>query len=132
MKILKYFRIFERLKQKPHKTNYSVGDIVDCEFIYDYVRSIHGERDFLNGKLSSRIRRHKKYLLEEVDISKLNISEYYLFDDLVDRYVDEYKSKGTYPPVVISPQYRLIDGNHRCNCLNKLGIKKVLAFRAID
>lgn len=132
MKILKYFRIFESSIKKPNKTNYSVGDIVDSEFIHDYVRKIHGERDFLNGKLSGRIRVYKKYLLEEVDISKLNIAEYYLFDDLVDRYVDEYKSKGTYPPVVISPEYRLIDGNHRCNCLNKLGIKKVLAFRAIN
>lgn len=81
--------------------------------------------------MGERIEKYDTYQLVEVDIKDLNIDEYYLFDDLVDKYVNEYNKRGSYPPPVITHKNILIDGNHRSNALNKLGIKKIKVFKGV-
>lgn len=135
--IIVKFKIFENYKQQRIDNimniinSCKVGDVIDEDIIYQYVQILHGNDDFIDGDLGKRIEKYGKYKLTEVDISNLNIDEYYRFDDLVDSYVDRYNKSGYYPPIVISHKNRLIDGNHRSNALNKLGFKKVKAFVGI-
>lgn len=138
--MIKSFKLFESSKYWQERVDrimnqiYSakVGDILPEDIIYQYVEILHGNHDFVDGDLGKRIEKYKNYQLVEVDINKLNIDEYYLFDDLVDEYVDIYNKTKKYPPVVITSGYRLIDGNHRSNALNKLGFNKIKAFKGIN
>lgn len=137
--MIKSFKLFESSKYWQERVDrimnqiYSanIGDILPEDIIYQYVEIIHGNHDFVDGDLGKRIEKYDNYQLVEVDIDKLNIDEYYRFDDLVDEYVDQYNKRGTYPPAVVTHNYKLIDGNHRCNALNKLGIQKIKVFKGV-
>jgi hypothetical protein len=137
--MIKSFKLFESNKYWQERVNSimnkidsaKIGDIIPEDIIYQYVQILHGNHDFIDGDLGKRIEKYSSYQLVEVDIIKLNIDEYYLFDDLVDEYVEEYKKRGSYPPPVVTNKYRLIDGNHRSNALNKLGITKIKVFRGL-
>jgi hypothetical protein len=136
--MIKTFKLFEskywlervdRIMNQINSTQ--IGDILPEDIIYQYVQIIHGNHDFIDGDLGKRIEKYDRYQLVEVDIKDLNIDEYYLFDDLVDKYVNEYNKRGSYPPPVITHKNILIDGNHRSNALNKLGIKKIKVFKGV-
>jgi hypothetical protein len=137
--MIKSFKLFESNKYWQERVNIimnkidsaKIGDIISEDIIYQYVQILHGNHDFIDGDLGKRIEKYSSYKLVEVDINKLNIDEYYLFDDLVDKYVEEYKKRGSYPPPVVTNKYRLIDGNHRSNALNKLGISKIKVFKGL-
>jgi len=132
MTILKSFKLFENSNNIINIINSTkIGDILDVDTIYKYVKKIHGDSDFINGDLGKRIKKYKKYKLVEINIKDLNIDEYYLFDELVSKYIKKYKENNYYPPIVITDDFILIDGNHRSNSLNKLGIKKIKAFKGI-
>ena len=75
--------------------------------------------------------KYNNYKLVEVSLNDLNINEYYLFDNLVNEYSEEYEKTGYYPPIVISHNNKLIDGNHRSNALKKSGLNKIKAFKGI-
>lgn len=146
MNIIKSFKLFEsksesgKYKYWKERTNrvmnkiYSakIGDFLSEDDIYPYVEILHGNDDFIDGNLGERIEEYDTYKLVEVDIDELNIDEYFLFDELVDTYVDKYKKSREYPPIVIDSSNRLIDGNHRSNALNKLGFKKIKAFKGVN
>lgn len=108
-----------------------LGEVIDSNIIHEYIEYLHGSRDFINGKLPKRIHMYEKYELVNSNISDLNINEYYLFDDLVDRYSKQTKKTGYYPPIVISHENKIIDGNHRSNALNSLGIKHIKSLKGI-
>lgn len=136
--MIKTFKLFEskywqeRVDRIMNQINSAqIGDIIPEDIIYQYVEIIHGNHDFIDGDLGKRIEKYDRYQLVEVDIKDLNIDEYYLFDDLVDKYVNEYNKRGSYPPPVITHKNILIDGNHRSNALNKLGIKKIKVFKGV-
>jgi len=108
-----------------------IGDILPESTIYQYVECLHGNDDFVDGNLGERIEWYPEYELIEIEPYKLNLDDYYLFDDLKDEYKDKYTKTDYYPPIVIDHNNILIDGNHRGNALNELGIKKIMAFRGI-
>lgn len=137
--MIKSFKLFEskywkervnRIMSQIYSTK--IGDILPEGDIYQYVEAIHGNDDFVDGDLGERIEEYDKYKLIEVDIDELNIDEYFLFDDLVDTYIDKYNQTKKYPPIVIDSKNRLIDGNHRANALNELGFEKIEAFKGIN
>lgn len=137
--MIKSFKLFEssywqervdKIMNQVYSTK--VGDYLPEDIIYQYVQIIHGNHDFIDGDLGNRIENYSKYQLVEVDINDLNIDEYYLFDDLVDDYISMYNKTKKYPPVVITSEYKLIDGNHRSNALYKLGFSKIKAFKGVD
>ena len=108
-----------------------VGDILPESTIYQYVECIHGNDDFVDGNLGDRIEWYTEYELIEIVPNELNLDEYYLFDELKDEYKDKYTETEYYPPVVISHNNILIDGNHRANGLSELGLSTIKAFRGM-
>lgn len=137
--MIKKFKLFEskyfleRINSIMNKINScQIGDILSEEIIYQYIEILHyNHDDFLDGDLASRIERYNNYKLALIDIEDLNIDEYYLDDGLIDEYIDKYNETKRYPPVVITHNNKLIDGNHRANALNDLGFSKIKAFKGI-
>lgn len=116
--MIKSFKLFESSKYWQERVDRIMNQIHSAQIVVD-------------GDLGKRIEKYDSYQLVEVDIDKLNIDEYYRFDDLVDEYIERYNKTKKYPPVVITSGYKLIDGNHRTNALNKLGFNKIKAFKGI-
>ena len=95
------FKIFENEYYKQRVNNImntinsaKVGDVLSEDIIYQYVQILHGNDDFVDGDLGDRIEEYSRYILKEVNISDLNIDEYYRFDDLVDEYSNKYTESG--------------------------------------
>ena len=116
----------------------SVGDIFTESDIYPYVQNIHkNEDDFYDGDIGERIERFKKYEVALIDVDKINMDEYYLDDDIVNKYINIYKENKTYPPIVLGYYdsnwgYDIIDGNHRANALKEFGLKQILCFVGLN
>ena len=92
----------------------------------------HTHDDIVEGDLLERIHRYKFWELVTYDIDKLNLDEWDLYDDLVDKYIDEIRVNSDYPPVIIDDKSygipTIVDGTHRLNALDKLGYKKIKAY----
>ena len=116
----------------------SVGDIIDEDIVYTYAQKIHDNYDdFIDGDLGERIERFPKYKVSVIDIDKINTDEYYLDEDKMNDYIEEYKSKKTYPPIILGYYdsnwgYDIIDGNHRANALKIIGLKKIKCLVGIN
>jgi hypothetical protein len=113
------------------KRSLNKGDIIQTEEVIEYVKEIHGLRDFDNGNLYNSLNKFDYYQVDYVTISDLNIDEYFKFEWLVDKYIDMYRSNKNYPPIVISNNYRIIDGNHRSNALFRFGLNKIKVIRGV-
>lgn len=112
-----------------------VGGVYDTSDIYSYVQRLHRiEEDFYDGDIGERLEKFKHYAVVEVPAEKISLDEYSLDEDRVDEYKDVYSKTKTYPPIVLGNYskkfglYNIIDGNHRANALNDLGIKKIICF----
>jgi hypothetical protein len=108
----------------------TIGDTFDEDEIYSYTQRIHHTSDdFIDGDLGKRIEKYKKYIVKEIDISKIDIDEFNIDQGLVEDYEELIqKNNGVYPPVILSKRYRIIDGTHRLNALTNLKYKTVIAF----
>ena len=116
----------------------NVGDIIPESDVYQYVQKIHNNYDdFIDGNLGERIERFPKYQVALIDIDKIVTDEYYLDDDMMDDYVNEYKNNKSYPPIVLGYYdnrwgYDIIDGNHRANALKSIGVKKIKSLVGLN
>lgn len=140
MKHLKLFESYNRYEKTLNEINNAkVGDILDESTIYTYVEylnnksNIHDyEESFIDGDLGDRIEEYSKYKLMNIQLSKIDLDDFYLDDDEMLHYVELYKKYKTYPPIVLDSKYDIIDGNHRANALKHIGKDKILAFVGID
>lgn len=109
------------------------GEIYDEADVYSYVRRIHAnDDDFELGDLGTRIENYKKYKVEYVNISDLNLDRFYIDDYTVEKYKIQYEKYKAYLPIVVdADNEEIIDGNHRANALSQLGLDKILAFRGL-
>lgn len=123
-----------------------IGDVLSESDIYSYVERIHPDYEgaFVDGDLGERIERFSKYTLMLVNIDEIDIEEFDLDEDKVSEYEEEFKNRNDYPPIVLDgdkdissvrykngkyvTQYTIIDGTHRSNALNNLGVKKIKAW----
>ena len=124
--------MYEYINERYTNDTIKIGDIYDEHEVYSYTQRIHHTSDdFYSGDLGERIERYKKYRVEEVNISDIDIDEFTIYDEYVDEYVDMVVKHKSYPPVVLNSDYSIIDGTHRLNALEVLGYKKVIAFVGI-
>jgi hypothetical protein len=132
MKDIKQFikiTIREFLNERYSSDNIKIGEVYDEADVYSYTQRIHHTYDdFIDGDLGDRIEKYKKYIVKEVNISDIEIDEFYIDDNLVDEYKEKIMKSNTYPPIVLNNDYTIIDGTHRVNALNELGYKTVTAF----
>jgi len=136
MKHLKLFESF--LPRKEYFLNLcwynaKIGDKLFEGDIYQYVQSIHDdyESSFVDGDLGARIEKFEKYELMLVPIDKIDIDEFSLDTSKMREYIEEYKKSNDYPPIVLNDEYVIIDGTHRVNALERLGLKEVKAWVGI-
>jgi len=95
------------------------------------VQIIHrDERDFSKGDLTDRIYWFNSYVLTELELSIINLNEYYVDENLVKDYIDYIKdSPNTMPPIVFDPYNQsVIDGIHRANAYARLGYSFIPAY----
>lgn len=116
--------------------NAKVGDILPESDIYNYIEYLHEEEDFSEGDIVSRIEQYKEYQLTKVPIDEIDIDEWGWDEDVVDNYKELYHQTKKYPSIVLEElepgiQHSIIDGTHRVNALDELGIKTVLAWVGI-
>jgi hypothetical protein len=136
---VKYLKLFESFSRKQHFLNLcwqnsNIGDILYEEDVYQYVQSIHDdyESSFVDGDLGDRIEEFEQYELQLVPIDKINIDEFSLDTSKMREYIEEYKKSNDYPPIVLNDEYVIIDGTHRVNALERLGLKEVKAWVGVS
>lgn len=137
---MKHLKIFESfLPNEQYLKNicwYSakIGDILFEEDIYQYIQVIHDDYEsaFIDGDLGSRIEEFEKYKLKLIPISEIDIDEFSIDTSKMREYMTEYKKSDNYPPIVLNDEYGIIDGTHRANALERLGIKEVKAWVGIS
>jgi len=143
---MKHLKIFESfLPRVSHYKNIcwynaKVGDILPESDIYGYIEQLHRtEDDFIEGDLPERIEQFSKYKLMMVPIEKINIDEWELDEDYLEDYQNQFEETRNYPPIVLDGdtsysfdnKFTIIDGNHRVNALDRLGVKLVKAWVGI-
>jgi uncharacterized ParB-like nuclease family protein len=115
-----------------HKVISSNGIYSDDTIINDVMAIHRNPDDFDDGDLSSRISKYAPYELQEIAIDNLNLDEWEVRDDLVDDMKNQYESNHDYPPIVVGIDrngiYTIIDGIHRANALDQLGIQTIKAY----
>ena len=136
---MKYLKLFESFSRKQHFLNLcwqnsNIGDILYEEDVYQYVQSIHDdyESSFVDGDLGDRIEEFEQYELQLVPIDKINIDEFSIDTSKMREYIEEYKKSNDYPPIVLNDEYVIIDGTHRVNALERLGLKEVKAWVGVS
>ena len=109
--------------------------VVDSRTILDNVESIHREYDdFVDGDLAERILAHDYYELVKMPVEQLHLDEWDVDLDLVDDMAEEIRnSPQTMYPIVIDQSYNsIIDGIHRANAYEQLGITHIPAYVSVD
>jgi len=104
---------------------------VDSNYIYALAKKIHRNYDdFGEGDLSDRIFWFDQYKLTNLPLSKLDLDEWDVDEDLVADHVAEImKSRHTMPPIVYDPvEGSIIDGIHRANAYAKLEYDTIPAY----
>jgi hypothetical protein len=108
-------------------------NIVDSDYLASEVESYHHTYDdILEGDLLSRIQQYDRYHLVTYNIDNLDLDEWMVDDDLVQKYIKEIQKNPNYPPIIIDDKSynipTIIDGIHRLNALEQLGYKNVKAY----
>lgn len=106
-------------------------ETIDPYTIFNQVKKIHHTfQDIEEGDLPDRIYWFDEYELTELPLSKINLDEFYVDEDLVEDYIDYIKdSPNTMPPIVYDPiANSVIDGTHRANAYARLGRKTIPAY----
>lgn len=105
-------------------------EILSAYDLLQKIRRIHKSPiDFEEGDLTERILRYDGFKLRKIPLSKLDLDEWAINDDVVDEYVEYLKKNPDYPPIIVG--YRantIIDGTHRANALVKAGHTQILAY----
>jgi len=136
MKFIKLYESFNRYEKVLKDVEQcKINDTLPESIIYQYVEYLNDksclwthEECFIDGDLGDRIEKYNTYVLKEVPIDLIDLEEFTLQDDISEEYAKEYEKTGKYPPIVLTDDYQIIDGNHRVNALYSLGIDEILAF----
>ena len=108
-----------------------IVESVDPGTIFNQVKDIHREfSDIEEGDLPDRIYWFDEYKKSELPLSKINLDEFYVDEDLVEDYIEYIKdSPKTMPPIVYDPiAGSVIDGMHRANAYARLGYETIPAY----
>jgi len=105
-----------------------IGDIIPPHEILEYITSFHDRDSFDDTDFYERIMVFEYFKYEYVKLKDLDLTQFYVDERLVEEYSELYELTKTYPPLVISEDYDIIDGTHRANALYECGLKKVRCY----
>lgn len=115
-------------------TNVNIGDVYEESDIYQYIQKLHYKRDydFWEGDLGERIEKYPYYVVKEISIKDIEMDEYQLDEDDMEEYIEMFKERGSYPPIVLGKKsygyHNIIDGTHRANALREIGLESIICF----
>ena len=134
------FKIYENRKVEwaTDDFNKKLGEEFQFWEMEEYIITYHDPDDYDND-FYDRCKLYEKFVLEEIDISDLNLDEWEFNEVKFDDSNELYQKNKIYPPIVVgetSPdvilheqyKYTILDGLHRANVLDKQGIKKIKAY----
>lgn len=102
---------------------------ISANDIYDLVHNIHHRLgDFDDGDISDRIYKYPYYVLKDVSLNNIELDEFDINDDMVEKYKLKIKNGEKMPFPVLNSDYSIIDGTHRLNALNELGVTHQLCY----
>jgi hypothetical protein len=85
--------------------------------------------DFDDGDLLHRLDKFDAFILQEIPISVISLTEFDLDEEKIEEYRLMYLDKKTYPPIVFDGiSNSVIDGLHRANALARLGFETINAY----
>jgi len=130
---IKSWKDFNIINEYYTTESIKIGDIKDDYNVLMYVQDIHSNsEDFEEGDLAERISEFSSYIVKEIPIKDIDINEFYIDEDVVEEYEEEYKIHRSYPIIVLGEKWNstwgIIDGTHRVNALNNLGLETVICF----
>lgn len=105
--------------------------ITTANEVHDLVKSIHRNLDdFYEGDIADRIYWFDDYVLTKIPVNQLILDEWEVDDDLVDEIADMInQNNAATPPIVYDPiADSIIDGTHRANAYDRLGLETIPAY----
>lgn len=109
------------------------NNIVSSEYLASEVEMIHHTHDdIIEGDLLANIEVFSQWQLTTYNIDSLDLNEWHVYEDLVQKCIQEIQNNPNYPPVIIDDKSygepTIVDGTHRLNALSRLGYKTVKAY----
>lgn len=105
----------------------TAGQIVPHALVLDMVESNHGrEEDFEEGDIINRINKFDFYVVKEMPLSDIDLTEWDVDEDYVDELTGSEKAK--LPLVYDNDARSIIDGIHRANNRHENGHKTILSL----
>jgi hypothetical protein len=103
------------------------------DIIYEYVQSIHGKpEDFETGTISERLAKYDEYkLVPDFKIANLDLNEWRVTKDYVNE-IKEGLTPDNVDPIVVTPEFSILDGIHRSNALHDNGFDTIPAYVAVE
>lgn len=117
-------------------TSIEIGDIsmegrrIGVDTLMEQVSNLHHTlEDLQYGDLENRLSRFQEYVLTQLPLSEINLTEFDVNRDLAAEYSARVSDTNTYPPIVFDGVGRsIIDGIHRANAVALSGHSQVWAW----
>ena len=123
--------LFDITRDAYNKSLSLTGAEVLAEEVYENVKHIHRNKEEIDdgGFLGDIINKYPIYQPSGVMMSMVDLDEWETSQDMVNEFIEMYKSNKDYPPIIFDPETNsVIDGMHRVKALNELGVKEVKAY----
>lgn len=108
-----------------------IGYVLQPIDVFEFITTFSDDGDYDDSNWLDRCNEYDKFVVEFIDIDKIELDRFYLNEDKLYEYMELYENTKRYPTIVVSENengYDVIDGNHRANALKKLGLKKIKAY----
>lgn len=112
----------------------SKEELIEHRDVTREVVRLHGRpQDLDEGDLLHRLDRFDFFVKKSIPMADIDLNEFALCKETVLDYVKIYHENSSYPPIVFDAiDNSMIDGLHRANALNLLGITHVEAYVGIE
>ena len=119
------------------KVQATVDSTVPTDYVINHVVGLHDPDELYSGDLLERLESYPEYQLMTIPLNHLNLNEYAVNKDKVEKIARQITDNPDYPPIVVSPLYghgkhSVIDGMHRANALAVLGQQTIKAYVGVS
>lgn len=114
----------------PEHARLALGSLIDAGDLQRVVIKLHRcPQDLDEGDLLHRVAKFDRYVLQELPLANIDLTEWQVDDALVDEYARRLATEPDHSPVIydtVAPS--MIDGIHRANARHRRGHQTVRAW----